>query len=368
MGTTYSNCQVRSGLQDAVADALTPLLQEPAYVSPSVGGWVGVYPEGGATDALAESLSVKLSCAVFSWHVYDSDVFFYTLYEGGAVRDEFNSAPDYFEGQRADGDESEDGKIDPAQVQGKPEILLPFCIPDTTFAAIQAVLHPASASESAKNLITFSPLSDDQYLFADHQASDLAKLLGMDSSLATLGYGYIEAGETRDYALENLRLFKPIAAKSQARRPAKSKSSSAKAGASPKQRDDLGMPTLVTAARLCRPDLVRDLLSGGYNVNLTVDASPLRSQQKRNPAIADVLANMMSQRFGNIYENGMTALIVVAGVSTNDPVHQVETVQVLIEAGAEVNARSETGRTALSEAMNKNAQVVEMLRAAGATE
>ena len=47
MGTTYSNIQVRIGSQDAVVSALTPLLEEPAYVSPSVNGWVGVYPEGG---------------------------------------------------------------------------------------------------------------------------------------------------------------------------------------------------------------------------------------------------------------------------------------------------------------------------------
>ncbi|MGI4788242.1 MAG: hypothetical protein ACRYFS_05270 [Janthinobacterium lividum] len=96
MGTTYSNCQVRSDSQDAVADALKPLLNEPAYISPSVGGWVGVYPEGGATDPdeLAKQLSAKLSAGVFCWMVHDSDVFYYTLYESGKLRDTFNSDPD----------------------------------------------------------------------------------------------------------------------------------------------------------------------------------------------------------------------------------------------------------------------------------
>lgn len=215
MGTTYSNCQVRSDSQDAVADALKPLLKEPAYVSPSVGGWVSVYPDYGTADSLAESLSAGLSCTAFWWDTYDSDVFHYTLYESGDVRDEFSSAPDYFEGQRADGDESDDGKIDPARVQGSPEVLLPLCVPGTTHAAIQAVLHPAAAADDAKKLIQFSPVSDDQYLFADQQARELAQLLGMDTSLASLGYSYIEAGETLDYPSEGLLVVKPSTAKAQ---------------------------------------------------------------------------------------------------------------------------------------------------------
>ncbi len=367
MGTTYSNCQICSDSQDAVADALKPLLKEPAYVSPSVGGWVGVYPEGGATDTLAEILSAELSCPAFSWNAYDSDVFYYTLYENGEVRDEFNSDPDYFENQRADGDESEDDPVDPVRVQGSPEVLLPLCVPGITLAAVQAVLHPATAAEDARKLITFSPVSNDQYLFADQQARELAQLLGIDSSLASLGYSYIEAGETHEYTLANFPVIKPSTAKAQTRRPAKSQRSP-NAASFPEQRDELGVPTLVTAAHLCRPDLVRELLSSGYDANLAVDASPLRSQQKRNPAIADVLASMIRQRFGNIYETGMTALIVAAGRATDDPVRQGEIVQVLLDAGADVHARSETGRTALSEATNKNTEVVEMLRAAGATE
>ncbi len=369
MGTTYSNCQVRTDSQEAVVAALTGLLKEPAYVSPAVNGWVGVYPEGGATnpDELAKQLSAELLCGVFSWDVYDSDVFNYSMYESGEARDEFNSDPGYFERHKADGDENEDKPIDPMKVQGSPEVLLPLCAPGTTLAAIQAVLHPRSASESAKRLIVFSPLSDDQYLFADFQASNLATLVGIDSSLALLSYRYIETGETREYETADFRLFKPSAAKPQARRSAKSKSSSAKAGTAPKQRDDFGMPTLVTAARLCRPDLVRDLLSSGYDVDLAVDTSSMRSQQKRNPAIADTLESFMRQRFGNIYESGMTALMAAAGAATDEATPQLETIQVLIEAGADVNAQSEAGRTALGEAI-KNAQVVEILRVAGATE
>lgn len=65
MGTTYSNCQVRTDSPEAVIAALTSLLKEPAYVSPAVNGWVGVYPEGTRTDLdkLAKQLSkCRVSC------------------------------------------------------------------------------------------------------------------------------------------------------------------------------------------------------------------------------------------------------------------------------------------------------------------
>ena len=403
MGTTYSNCQVRSASQDAVADALKPLLKEPAYVSPSVGGWVGVYPEGGAmdTDTLAGSLSARLSCPIFSWSVYDSDIFFYTLFGNGEKRDEFNSAPDYFEGQGADGGERDDEVIDPARVQGRPEVLLPLCIPGTTLVAIQAILHPASASNTTNKSVAFSPLSADQYLFADHQASDLAELLGMDGTLASLGHEYLEAGETDKYVLEDFRLVGADAAKTKLQSLERKVFSAPKPDFTTNYRDHHGMPALVSAARTCSIEFVRAWLDGGCDVNIAVETSPYRLEQKQ-----EMLTLMGNTELGitvnylhdSLYENGVTSLMAVAGASiagasVYPPEAQVEVVRILLDAGADVNARSEAGRTALSEALKmteptqhkkqtgrrlseevlrqaaeRSAQVVEMLRAAGATE
>ena len=123
MGTFFSNCQVQSDSQDAVADALTILLKEPAYVSPSAGGWVGVYPEGTRTDLykLAKQLSKQLSCGVFSWNVHDDDIFYYALFEDGKRRDEFNSSPDYF-------DPVSKGEME--RLRGKPEFETELLCPD----------------------------------------------------------------------------------------------------------------------------------------------------------------------------------------------------------------------------------------------
>ena len=214
MGVTYSNCQVRSDSQQSVVEALRGLLKEPACVSPSIGGWVGVYPEGGSTDpdALAKQLSARLACGVFSWNVHDSDVFYYSLYESGETRDEFNSDPDW-------GTDPDDEFPPPpdaaerARVRGNPEILLPFCLPGVTHNQIQQILHPAGGSQGVEVSIAFSPVSADQYLFAEVQAADLASLLGMDETLAALGYRYVESGEIRDHTSGSFLLIKADADK-----------------------------------------------------------------------------------------------------------------------------------------------------------
>lgn len=44
---------------------------------------------------MAEELSRPFHCPAFFTFGYDSDVFGYTLYEDGSIRDEYESAPDY---------------------------------------------------------------------------------------------------------------------------------------------------------------------------------------------------------------------------------------------------------------------------------
>ena len=209
MGTTYTNLQVKTEAQDAVVEALMHPLKEPAYVSPSVGGWVGVYPEGRITDIteLARQLSVAVSYPAMALMVHDSDVFLYWLYKNGEPRDEFNSDPDW--GTDVDDEHSPPPDVsEKMRVSGSPEALLPYCLSGVTSDQIRGVLHPAEASQAAKERLTFSAVSADQYLFADAQAADLTKLLGMDETLASLGYEYIEAGETKDYTLGQFLLIK----------------------------------------------------------------------------------------------------------------------------------------------------------------
>ena len=139
-------------------------------------------------------------------------------------------------------------------------------------------------------------------------------------------------------------------------------------GANPNARDNAGLTILFRWAEACFPEQVGILLKAGADVNAETD--------------------------GRVsYERGVTALMAAVGRSYEQPGRMTETVRLLIAAGANVNARSESGRTVLSEALAMtdwqnhrqkisrrapedvlrklagwSAEIVEMLRAAGATE
>ncbi len=174
MGAFLTNYQIRSDDSAAVRTALEPLAPGRAYVSPAKNGWVTVYEETSddQDDAvlrkLAMGLSRSLKTAVFAFLVHDSDVLMYFLYRNGQIEDEYNSAPDYF-GDGGDAD-------DEGRYRGDVDALLPYCLPGTTRAQLDEILHPA----------------DEAPVFAESALGELAKLLGIDESRVTLGFRYFE--------------------------------------------------------------------------------------------------------------------------------------------------------------------------------
>ena len=400
MGTTYSNCQVRHDSQDAVAEALKPLLKEPAYVAPAVGGWVGVYPEGGTTDPeeLAKQLSASLSCGVFSWNVYDSDVFIYTLYEHGNPRDTFNSDPDW----GTDPDDEYALPPDAAErerVSGQPEVLVQYCLPGTSYSQIQEVLHPPlstapdeelppSPNISEKHLLMFSEalkttpdamrqefkqLARRKYQFAEEQASDLAKLFGIAEDLEA--HRYRDVAETdgsfagRQFRLvgnENLSqvyLNQKLWDTELIRHPEKLQEWLQK-GADPNARKHSGETILMHRAQYGHLESMQILIEAG----------------------ADVNASTISRHEHGL-ESGVTPLMLAVMNIRAPAERRIAAVQTLLSSGADVNAESETGRTALRacfgfmnpadqsfsrpltpEQMEQAEQIADVLRAAGATE
>jgi hypothetical protein len=135
MGTFLTNLHVRGEDQDAVEMALADADGLPAFVSDARGGWISVYPEPtesqdlAVIDDVASGLSKALATTVIAFVVHDSDVFFYQLCERGVVRDRYDSAPGYFDGE----DRPPEG--------GDPAALLPLCLPGTTEAQLRRVLH-----------------------------------------------------------------------------------------------------------------------------------------------------------------------------------------------------------------------------------
>ena len=393
MGTTYSNCQVRTDSPEAVIAALTSLLKEPAYVSPAVNGWVGVYPEGTRTDLdkLAKQLSKQLSCGVFTWNVHNNDIFYYTLFEDGKLRDEFNSSPDYF-------DPVSKGEM--KRLHGKPEVLVPFCTPGVSTSQVQEILHPPSRAESGLAAEASAPpphdikaitqwLTEQQkignYQTASEQAGGLAELLGMDWQLSSVNYKHNQRGNLDGY-LDQKFVFIDVAmlsAKNLKKKlhelgmQAKDIRQAIEDGADPNEKDDFGEPILVAAAFRGAVEVVQILLSAGVDINAGTTKKSEWGWEELGvtPLVASV------QGGANVEMGGKAA----------ESTPQIETVQILLDAGADINAKTETGRTALSEALEnwqsfsdrksdrwyseevlaeciaRNTTLVEMLRAAGAT-
>ena len=399
MGTTYSNIQVRIGSQDAVISTLTPLLKEPAYVSPSVNGWVGVYPEGGATDTdeLAKSLSASLSCGAFSWNVYDSDVFMYTLCENGKVRDEFNSDPDW----GTDPDDEDALPPDAAErkrVRGKPEVLVQYCLPGVGYSRVQEVLSPPLSTVpdadlppdpmmAEKHLLMFAKvlnttpdamrdewkqLARRKYQFAEEQARDLANLLGFDGYLEMYDYQDISrttSGMDRKFRLvgnENLSqayLNNKLWDTELMHHPEKLQER-LRGGADPNARNHTGGTILMHRAQYGHLENMQILVEAGAEVNAST-----------------------TRRHGDGLESGVTALMLAVMDRRAPAERRIAAVQMLLRSGADVNAKSETGRTALRacfgfmnpadqafsrpltpEQLRQAGQIAAVLRAAGAVE
>ena len=190
MGSFFTNLQIHNASAKAVSAALSKLVDSRAYVSPAFNGWVTVYPEAteGQNDktirAIASGLSKSLYAVVLAFLVHDSDVAAYWLFRKGTLVDEFDSAPDYF-----------GGPVDHRtrqRVRGKTEALLPLCLPGTTPAQLDTVLHPP----------------DGHPPFAEEIVTELAKLLGIDDSRATLGFKYFD--EEGAELLSDAADFEPV--------------------------------------------------------------------------------------------------------------------------------------------------------------
>ncbi|MGI4788241.1 MAG: ankyrin repeat domain-containing protein [Janthinobacterium lividum] len=302
--------------------------------------------------------------------------------------DEYTPPPDSAERKRA---------------SGKPEVLVQYCLSGIGYSQVQAVLSPPLSTVPDEDLPTgpkiaekhllmfskmlkttpdamrqeFKQLARRKYQSAEEQASDLAKLLGVDEDLEACEYrdvaeanGNFADRQFRLVGNENLSqayLDQKLWDREVIHHPEKTQEW-LQMGADPNARNQSGRTILFRWAESCVPEQVAILLKAGADVNTGTDG------QGR-------------------WERGVTALMVAAGRSFEQPDRVADTVKLLLDAGADVNARSETGRTALHEALvmtdgaehqgkigrhaseeiliqaaERSAQVVELLRAAGATE
>jgi hypothetical protein len=175
MGNFYTNIVVAGASQSAVARLLSES-RRIAIVSPAIGGRVVVYDEECDTQdvvalsSLAATLSKQLNCPAWAALNHDDDIFAYELYLNGALVDEYDSTPNYFDPSQP----SEPTGGDAAKLAGA------FGC-EAAVATIEGVLRRSS-------------YGDEGYVLAAERHGDLARALGIPPEFVCLGYNYLEAG------------------------------------------------------------------------------------------------------------------------------------------------------------------------------
>jgi len=178
MGSFYTNITARTGDLDRVATAVREV-RRTALIAPPAGGAVVVFDQASegqdveVLKALAAHLSRACACSTIAVMNHDDDVLIYFLYDRGALKDEYNSAPGYFD---------PDGAADDPPSGGDVKRLLSVLGGQGSAAALDRILHTSAGD-------------DDAFAFATDRHRELAVALGLPEFAAGAGYDYLEAGE-----------------------------------------------------------------------------------------------------------------------------------------------------------------------------
>jgi hypothetical protein len=174
MGSFYVNFSVKASDPRRVADILLNA-RRTAFVTPAKNGYVVVYDEEADSQAeepileVGAALSRELDTAVLAVLNHDDDILCYWLFEGGHVRDKYNSRPNYFGME----EEEDSGQGGDAQV---------LC----------SVLGAGAAPPTVNAILR------DDFVFATEQHQMLAEALGLPAGSAGYGYRYVSNGELDD--------------------------------------------------------------------------------------------------------------------------------------------------------------------------
>ena len=329
VGSTYNNHQVRAASAESVIAACQAAKIGPAQVSRVSGGWVTVLTDTldirGLKQLMLEGsrLSNRVGAPVLTTLVNDSDRLSYWLHDCGPLTDEFDSSPGKQAGAKAR-----------ERVRGRPELFGPLLKPGATVAQLSAALDRARQGHA-----------DDA-----HQL--LAQALGVDGRLVAASAKYIER---RSVDADVLELFQRVEPTEDSPKDylnkklvqavgdldieiASVQSLIAKGADVNTIINPAGHSLLMRCAQGCGSrclEIAGRLIQAGADVNYQLP------EQRQPSAHA-----MLRARWGT--EEGATALIFAAEVLP--PRRPEAFMKLLIEAGADINAKTATGRTALSAA------------------
>jgi hypothetical protein len=102
MGLFYANLTVYRPARSALRAELRRL-QRVAFLGPTVGGHTAVFDKAldegspGDVERLGRAITKALSCAALAASLHDDDVLYLWLFQGGRIRDRYDSCPGYYD-------------------------------------------------------------------------------------------------------------------------------------------------------------------------------------------------------------------------------------------------------------------------------
>lgn len=174
MGSHYSSIQIRTDdwLQvKAAVEIVAKDLGKKFLIAPVLDGWIGVYPDDSGNDERCAAILAKaLAKDVIQLIIHDSDVFYYNLFRGGELINEYSSDPDYFES--ASPQEHE-------RLRAKPELFRDFVKDAEVVEKLGGLLRRGSGER--------------HFDFAEERLERFANFLGIRNTQTS--YTYITEGE-----------------------------------------------------------------------------------------------------------------------------------------------------------------------------
>ena len=173
MGNFYTNYTLRGPSPQEIVAALAG---RSAIVTPVQDGCVVVFDEESdeqeteVITRLASHLSRELSCPVLAVLNHDDDILWYQLFLSGALADEYDSSPGYF-----------DSVAEPSVPAGGDAQKLCSAFGGDV-ARVESILRKSSFEEGG-------------YAFAVERHAALARALGIPSFGVGAGFGYVSQGE-----------------------------------------------------------------------------------------------------------------------------------------------------------------------------